>query len=332
MKHQPFILLAVLALLALVGCESLGGGQSVDDGKINAVTTVGMITDIVQQIGGDYVSVTGLMGPGVDPHLYRPTARNVQTLQNADIIFRGGLNLEGKMGEIFDRLSERIPVIAMSEDIPESELLDFPAYPGHFDPHIWFDVSLWSMGVSTIADALAELDPEHAEDYAANAAAYLQQLVALDAYVAETIQTIPEEQRVMITAHDAFQYFGRRYDIEVTGLQGISTEAEAGVQDVQNLVSFIVDRQIPAIFVESSVPARTLEAVQEAARARGWDVHIPAQLFSDALGNAGTGEGTYVGMVLHNVAAITSGLGGNIPALPAELADYQDVIDRAVSA
>ncbi|MBE2184327.1 MAG: zinc ABC transporter substrate-binding protein [Anaerolineae bacterium] len=324
--------LTAAALLLLVGCDSLSGQQTSNDGRINAVTTVGMITDIIQQIGGEYVNVNGLMGPGIDPHLYRPTARNVQTLQNADIIFRGGLNLEGKMGEIFDRLNEQITVVAMAQDIPESELLDFPAYPGHFDPHIWFDVSLWAMGVNTAAEALAEIDPAHAETYAANAASYLQRLSALDAYITEAIATIPEAQRVMITAHDAFQYFGRRYNIQVAGLQGISTEAEAGVQDVQNLVSFIVDRQIPAIFVESSVPARTLEAVQEAARAQGWDVTIPAQLFSDAPGNAGTGEGTYIGMVLHNVAAITIGLGGTMPDLPDALADYHDVIERAVSA
>jgi manganese/zinc/iron transport system substrate-binding protein len=330
----PVSLLAAAGLVAVLAACSPADTQTQaqtngETTTLSAVATVGMIGDVVANIGGERVTVTTLMGPGVDPHLYRATAQDIQTLQDADIIFRGGLLLEGRMGEIFDRLGETMPVITMTGDIPEDRLLMLDEATDYPDPHVWFDVSLWSIGAQTVADALTELDPANAQTYAANAAAYIQTLTALDSYVAEAVATIPEAQRLMVTAHDAFNYFGRRYNIEVTGLQGISTEAEAGVQDVQNLVSLIVEREIPAIFVESSVPARTLQAVQEAAAARGWQVTIPAELFSDAMGDAGTNEGTYVGMVIHNVAAITSALGGELPPLPEALSQYEDVIGRA---
>lgn len=322
---------AGIALFALAACAPDASQSLVSDTGLNAVTTVGMIGDVIANIGGEHIAVTTLMGPGVDPHLYRATAQDIQTLQDADIVFRGGLLLEGRMGEIFDRLDDSVPVITMTGDIPEDRLLMLDAATNYPDPHVWFDVSMWSIGAQTVATALTELDPANAQDYAANAAAYLEKLAALDAYVSEAVSTIPESQRLMITAHDAFNYFGRRYNIEVTGLQGISTEAEAGVQDVQNLVSLIVEREIPAIFIESSVPARTLQAVQEAAQSRGWNVNIPQELFSDAMGDAGTNEGTYIGMVIHNVAIITTALGGSMPALPELLAPYSDVIARATT-
>jgi manganese/zinc/iron transport system substrate-binding protein len=297
---------------------------------ITVVTTIGMITDMVENVGGERVAVTGLMGAGVDPHLYRPTASDISTLQNADIVFSGGLNLEGRMDEIFERIGARIPVYAISDDIPVESLLDYPDLPGFYDPHVWFNVSFWATGADVVARGLSELDPANADEYAANAAAYQTRLAALDAYIGDAISTIPEGQRVLVTAHDAFKYFGVRYGVTVAGLQGISTEAEAGVQDVQNLVTFVVENQIPAIFVETSVPRRTIEAVIEAARAQGWDVQIGGELFSDAMGDPETLEGTYIGMVLHNVIAMVNALGGTLPPLPDELTDYQPMIDAAM--
>jgi manganese/zinc/iron transport system substrate-binding protein len=294
---------------------------------IRVVATVGMVTDVVEQIGGERVAVVGLMGAGVDPHLYRATAGDVATLQNADIIFRVGLNLEGRMSEIFDRMGSRIPVYALGDAVPADQLLEYPQYPEFGDPHIWFDVTLWAAGAQIVAQGLSELDPANADLYAANAEAYTMRLMALDTYVTEAMATIPEAQRILVTAHDAYAYFGQRYGIQVEGLQGISTEAEAGVQDVQNLVDFVVSNQIPAIFVETSVPRRTIEAVTEAARAQGWEVQIGGELFSDAMGDSGTLEGTYIGMILHNTRLIVTALGGELPPLPDELADYQPMIE-----
>ncbi len=321
MKLAALLLVTALSLLTMPTTQA--------QTPINVVTTVGMITDMVEQIGGDRVQVTGLMGAGVDPHLYRPTARNIQTLQNADIIFRNGGNLEGRMGNIFDRLNRRIPVYTLMDAMPSERLFAHPIYEGFFDPHVWFDVSLWSEGIDAVVDGLSALDPAGAAVYAANAAAYRGKLSALDAYIAEAAATIPEEQRVLITAHDAFSYFGARYGIEVRGLQGVSTEAEAGVQDVQNLVAFVVDRRVPAVFIETSVPQRTLQAVVEAARARGWEVRLGGELFSDAPGDSGTLEGTYIGMVLHNLIAIVPALGGELPPLPGALAAYQLMFEEA---
>lgn len=330
MKYLSTLRFFIL-LITLLSINSVGFAQAnIGERTIRVVTTTNMITDIVKIVGGERVEVTGLMSAGVDPHLYRAKAGDIQALTNADIIFLNGLHLEAKMGEIFQRLQSRIPVYALGDALPEENLLAFPGFPGFHDPHIWFDVSYWSMTIEIIAEGFAQLDPDHAADYLERAQAYQIILQALDTYVFEAVSSIPEAQRLIITAHDAFNYFGNRYDIEVTGLQGVSTEAEAGVQDVQNLVSLIVNRKIPAIFIETSVPTRTIEAVQEATKARGWDVKIGGTLFSDSAGDAGTEEGTYVGMVLHNVAVITIALGGELPSLPDELSDYQVIIDRAL--
>jgi manganese/zinc/iron transport system substrate-binding protein len=318
----------IAALILMTASSLLTWGMTAAQTPINVVTTTGMITDTVKQIGGDRVQVTGLMGAGVDPHLYRPTAGDIQTLQNADIIFRNGGNLEGRMGDIFDRLSRRIPVYTLMDAMPSERLFAHPIYAGFSDPHVWFDVSLWSEGIDVVVEGLSALDPAGAEVYAANAAAYREKLRALDAYIADAIAAIPRDQRVLITAHDAFAYFGARYGLEVTGLQGVSTEAEAGVQDVQNLVTFVVENRIPAVFIETSVPQRTIEAVVQAARARGWEVRIGGELFSDAPGDSGTLEGTYIGMMLHNLIAVVPALGGELPPLPDALADYQPMFEE----
>jgi manganese/zinc/iron transport system substrate-binding protein len=313
------LLLIPAALLTplLGGCQTAAtnaGGKAAGpgaDGKINVVTTIGMIADAVKNIGGDRVEVTALMGPGVDPHLYKATAGDVQTLSNADVIFYGGLELEGRMTDIFVKMARQgKPTVAVSEKIPENLLREPPEFKGKHDPHIWFDVTLWKLAMETVRDALVELDPEHAATYANNALAYQKRLDELHRYVQGQIATIPEGKRVLITAHDAFGYFGQQYGVEVKGLQGTSTATEAGAKDVQDLAALIVRRKIPAIFVESSVPKATIEAVQAAVRSQGWDVKIGGQLFSDAMGKEGTPEGTYVGMVRHNVDTIAKALKG----------------------
>lgn len=294
-------------LLAACGTDAADNGD-VAGRTINVVATTGMVADAVRNVGGDRVDVTGLMGPGVDPHLYRPTASDVSALENADIIFYNGLELEGRMTDIFVRLAASRPTVAVTAGLPEDRLQEPPEFAGKYDPHIWFDVDLWSLTIGNIQEQLAELDPESADAYEANAATYVAELQELDAYVQEQVDTIPEEGRILITAHDAFGYFGLRYGVEVIGLQGTSTAAEAGAADVQNLSRLIVDREIKAIFVESSVPRATIEAVQSAVESQGHDVAIGGELFSDAMGADGTPEGVYAGMVRHNVDTIAGAL------------------------
>ena len=277
--------------------------------QINVVSTVGMITDIVRNVGGERVAVRGLMGPGVDPHLYKPSAGDAIRLGNADIIFYGGLHLEGRMAELFEKIElTGKPAVAVSRDIDPKRLRQPPEFEGKYDPHIWFDVSLWQSATRTVAAALTSLDPNSAALYAANASAYLAKLETLDQYARSQIATIPAAQRVMITAHDAFGYFGQAYGMEVRGLQGISTASEISAADVQGLTEFITSRKIKALFVESSVPESTVRAVQEAVRSRGHEVLIGGELFSDAMGAEGTPEGTYIGMVTFNVDTIVSAL------------------------
>jgi manganese/zinc/iron transport system substrate-binding protein len=274
-------------------------------------TTVGMITDVVRSIGAGTVRVSGLMGPGIDPHLYKPSAGDINRLGDAGIIFYGGLHLEGRMVETFEKIEHAgKPTVAVTRDIPPERLHAPPEFAGAYDPHVWFDVSLWQIATQTIATELANHFPEDAATVEANAAAYLEELDALDAWIFEQATRVPEDQRVLITAHDAFGYFGARYGFEVRGLQGLSTATEAGAGDVQDLAQFIVDRRIRALFVESSVPRATVEAVQEACRAKGWDVLIGGELFSDAMGKDGTPEGTYIGMVRANVNTIVGALLG----------------------
>lgn len=301
---------AALLLLLLVGCGPIETPESrvLDGDTINVVTTIGMITDAVERVGGERVEVEGLMGPGIDPHLYKASEGDLRRLERADVVFYGGLHLEAKMAEVLERVGERREVHAVTDGIPRDRLLRPAAFQGQYDPHVWFDVELWMHAVEDVRDTFVELDPAHAELYRRNAAAYLEELRELDGYVAAQAERVPEQRRVIVTAHDAFGYFGEAYGFDVRGLQGISTAAEAGAGDVQELAEFIAEREIPAIFVESSVSPRTIQAVREAVRSRGFDVEIGEPLFSDAMGNPGTEEGTYVGMVRHNVDAIVEGL------------------------
>lgn len=296
-------------LLTACGLTPNASAKELATRKVRITATVGMIADIARNVGGERVEVTGLMGPGVDPHLYKPSTGDVFRLDGADIIFYGGLHLEGRMAELFEKMSENgKPVFAVSTDIDPKRLRKPVEFEGNYDPHIWFDVTLWQEAVKKIAKELGNLDPSSREIYAENAEAYLAKLDGLHAYIKQQIATIPEASRVLITAHDAFGYFGDQYGLEVRGIQGTSTATEAGARNVQTLAKFIADRQIKAVFVESSVPRSTIEAVQKAVQARGWDVHIGGELFSDAMGNTGTFEGTYIGMVTHNVDTIVNAL------------------------
>lgn len=312
MTHRLASLTLILAALALAGCSpgDAASRQDLADRPIRAVATTGMIADAVAAVGGVRVQVSGLMGPGIDPHLYRASEGDVRRLAEADVIFYNGLHLEASMAQVLEQMQGRILTVAVAEAVPEAERLAPPEFAGAYDPHVWFDVRLWSLAVERIRDRLAELDPIHAQVYQANAAAYLAELEALDVHVHEQAARVPSAQRVLITAHDAFNYFGRAYGFEVRGLQGISTATEASTADVQALAAFIVERRIPALFVESSVPPRTIEAVQAAARARGFEVRIGGQLFSDALGSPETPAATYPGMVRHNIDTIVAALLG----------------------
>jgi manganese/zinc/iron transport system substrate-binding protein len=271
-----------------------------------------MITDIVKVVGGEHVEVTGLMGAGVDPHLYKASEGDVTSLQNADVIFYNGLHLEAQMGGVLERMGDSgIKTVAVTDKIDRTLLNAPPEFEGNYDPHVWFDVTLWMKAVEQVEETLIEVDPANRSDYEANAKAYLAQLDDLHQYVQEQAAKIPAEQRILITAHDAFNYFGRAYEFEVRGLQGISTESQAGTADVKALADFIVEKQIPAIFVESSVPKRTIEAVQAAVQAQGFNVGIGGELFSDAMGSEGTPEGTYIGMVRHNIDTIVGAFTGD---------------------
>ncbi len=272
--------------------------------------TVGMITDVARNIGGNAFSINGLMGPGIDPHLYKPSAGDIVRLGDADLVLYGGLHLEGRMQETLETIhaSGTVHTRAVSESVPEEHRI--PVGEDAFDPHVWFDVSLWNIVAGAITEELLALHPDEAETIASRSEDYRARLEDLDAWVVDEISRVPEEIRVLVTAHDAFHYFGERYGVEVMGLQGLSTATEAGAGDVQSLADLLADRQIPAIFVESSIPPATIEAVQAATRSRGWDVKIGGSLYSDAMGESGTPEGTYIGMVRHNVSTIVEALLG----------------------
>lgn len=286
--------------------EAVGENKSAD--KIKVTTTIGQIADAAKNIGGEYVEVSSLMGPGVDPHLYQATQGDLAKLDEADIIFYNGLNLEGKMNEIFEKMAKQKPTHAVGESVPRDKLKQDEDNPDQMDPHIWFDVPIWKIAVEQVRDGLIDLDPDNKQVYTENAKRYLQELDELHEYALEQIESIPKQSRLLITAHDAFSYFGSAYGLEVMGLQGLSTDAEYGLRDVQELVDVIIERQIKAVFIESSISDRSIQAVIEGAKSKGHEVSIGGELFSDAMGAEGTPEGTYVGMVTHNVNTIVEAL------------------------
>ncbi|MFC4812774.1 metal ABC transporter solute-binding protein, Zn/Mn family [Paenibacillus sp. GCM10023250] len=301
-------LLLLLCLALLAACGSRENGEAGGEGKIKVTATIGMIADVAKQVGGERVDVTSLMKSGVDPHLYKASEGDIGKLERADIILYNGLHLEGKMVDIFEKMAKKKTTVAVSDGIDRAALRTGAAMATEYDPHIWFDVKHWMTVTETIRDTLAEHDPAHADAYRANADAYLRQLRDLDAEVAERIRTLPERSRVLVTAHDAFGYFGDAYGMQVMGLQGISTASEAGAKDVADLRDFLIAHDIKAVFIESSVPRRAIDAVIQGAKEKGHELNIGGELYSDAMGEEGTAEGTYIGMVRHNVETIVNAL------------------------
>lgn len=304
----------VVVLGVLVGCAP----ERAETGDVRypyrVVATVGMITDMVREVAGDRAEVVGLIGEGVDPHLYNPTRSDVTQLMRAAIIFYNGLQLEGKMTDVLVRVGRSgKPVHAVTERIDPDYLMEDDEREGYSDPHVWMDVSAWMKALDVVTEALSDFDPAHAEEYRERAATYRAQLQELHEYVARVVRTIPEHHRILITAHDAFNYFGRAYGIEVRGIQGLSTDSEAGLQDINRLVDLIVARDIGAVFVETSVAEKNVRALIEGARSRGRDVRVGGTLYSDAMGPAGTYEGTYIGMIDYNATTIARALGGTAP-------------------
>ena len=281
--------------------------------QITVVATTGMIADTARAIGGDHVDVRALMGPGVDPHAYRQTRSDIVAMTRADLVLWHGLYLEAQMEEFFEDLGRRRMVVAVAEALPRNLLLAHEDYDNRFDPHVWMDPDLWRHVAAEIRDALAEVDPENAAFYLASAESFLTELDTVSAYAREALASVPEDSRVLLTAHDAFNYFGQAYGFEVLGIQGISTESEAGLVRIAELVDLLVARDIRAVFVESSVSDRNIRALIEGAAARGHEVRIGGELFSDAMGEPGSYEGTYIGMIDHNVTIITRSLGGDAP-------------------
>jgi len=310
--------LVILFVISGCGVDSGPTGSSTNSAttptQYDIVTTCGMVTDIVSVVSGDRGNVRGLMGEGVDPHLYKPTRNDQSMLLGADLVFFSGLKLEGRLEDTFASVKRTgKPVHAVTHKLGEPFLLQPPEFEGHFDPHVWMDITAWSQCVDVVADAMAAHDPEHADDYRRRADDYQLQLAEMDDYVRQSISTIPKKRRWLVTAHDAFGYFSRAYKIPTRSVQGISTDSEAAVDDINQLVSFITERKIAAIFVESSVNPKNITAIVEGCKQANWDVRIGGKLFSDAMGAPGSYTGTYLGMMDHNATTITRALGGTAP-------------------
>lgn len=301
-----------LVVLAWTGVSAQGSG--LDREPIRVLATTGMIAEAASAIGGDRVRVTALMGPGVDPHLYRPTREDARAIVRADVILKNGFMLEGRMGESFERAARAgRRVVAVAEGVPAEALL-LEDDGAATDPHVWMSPRVWVHAVERVAAVLIEAEPGSREVFEANAAAYIHRLRALDAYAGEVLATIPEGRRVLVTAHDAFGYLGAAYGLEVVGIQGLSTESEAGVRRIERMVSLIVDREVPAVFIETTVTDRNVRALVAGVARRGRTLAIGGELYSDALGEPGSAGETYLGMIVHNVETIARGLGGSPPS------------------
>ncbi len=307
-RSYAAIFTILLIVLVLPGCIGERASGQTNDGRLYITATTGMIADAAQQIGGANVQVIGLMGPGVDPHMYKASQGDIRKLDDAELVLYNGLHLEGSMTKILDKMSRSRHVVAVTEHIDPALLRQSDEYANEHDPHIWFDVSLWSQAVERIRDAMIEADPQHETVYRSNADAYIQQLQELHDEVKEQIRTIPQQSRVLITAHDAFGYYGEAYGLEVRGLQGLSTASEYGSRDVAELRKMLVERQIKAVFAESSIPARAMEAVIAGAAQQGHTVALGGELYSDALGAPEGEAGTYIDMVRHNTRTIVEAL------------------------
>ncbi|MDF1716803.1 MAG: zinc ABC transporter substrate-binding protein [Antarcticimicrobium sp.] len=304
---------AALKLICALAALPLGMSVALAEVPLEVVTTTGMIADAAQQIGGDAVKVRALMGPGVDPHAYRQTRSDIVALANAGLVLRHGLYLEAQMEDFMRELGEGGTVVAVAEGLPRDVLIGHDHYEDKFDPHVWMDPNLWRRVVGVVRDALIDARPGDEAVFRANAEAHLAELTELSDYTARVLSSVPDDRRVLVTAHDAFNYFGQAYGFEVVGIQGISTESEAGLRRISELVDMLVDRKIGAVFVESSVSDRNIRALIEGAAAQGHKVVIGGELFSDAMGEPGTYEGTYLGMIDHNATVIAGALGGDVP-------------------
>ncbi|MFC0267652.1 metal ABC transporter solute-binding protein, Zn/Mn family [Kushneria aurantia] len=312
----PTLLAGALATLAIPA------QAEPESQPLEVMATIAMIGNVAQQVGGECVEVTNMMGPGVDPHLYQASAGDVNALQQADMILYAGYSLEGQLGDVLERFGQMKPTVAMApESIDPGDLITVQDIYG-IDPHLWMDVGLWSNLVPTLVAQFSEQRPDCADTFEANGEAYRDELQALDGWIEESVASIPEQQRIMVTAHDAFNYYGRAYDIEVAGIQGISTETETGVADIRDMANVVSERNVPAIFIESTINPRTVQAVIDAARQQGHEVEIGGELYSDAMGESGTMGGTYIGMLYTNTTRIVKALGGETPPLPAALGDW----------
>lgn len=315
---------AILTLLAglTAAASAQVAAQSPDEPPLEVMATVGMVGDVARRVGGECASVETLMGPGTDPHVYQASAGDVRALRSADLILYSGYSLEGQLGRVLERFGRSQPTLAVTEAGIERDRLIEVGGDDAVDPHLWMDAGLWSDIIPPIVEAFSEQRPACADAFQANGEAYARALSALDAWIDESVSSIPDDQRVMVTAHDAFNYYGRAYDLEVTGIQGISTEAETGIADIRNMAASISERGIPAMFVESTINPRTVQAVVDAARQRGHEVRIGGQLYSDAMGSDDSFEGTYIGMLYANTRVIVEALGGTPAALPEALDDW----------
>jgi len=307
LKLGIMMILGMSLALMLSACGS-SEDNSEDSNKIRVVTTIGQIAEPISIIGGDRVHVISLMGPGVDPHLYNATQGDIKKLASGDVIFYSGHHLEGKMGEIFEHISKTRPVLGITEVISKEQLLTDDS--GAIDPHIWFDIDLWKQGLEAATEELKKFSPGDAVYFENNKKVYFAQLDELKLATQAKLSQIPLETRVLVTAHDAFGYLGRMYDMKVVGLQGLSTEAEIGISNIQMTIDLLVEYQIPAVFVESSINKSSITAVIEGASSAGLKVELGGELFSDAMGAKGTTEGTYIGMYKHNVDVIYDALRG----------------------
>ncbi|HSK40582.1 MAG TPA: zinc ABC transporter substrate-binding protein [Arenibaculum sp.] len=321
-----FVVLSAVSMAALPSPRAMAA-----DAPPRVVATIGMIADVAKAVAGECADVDALMGPGVDPHLYQASAGDVRTLQQADVILYAGYSLEGQLAEVLGKLGERKPAVAVSPAaIDRTDLITVQGAYG-IDPHLWMDVSLWQRIAPVIADTLGAVVPECADDMRARAAAYQDQLGALHDWIERSIASIPDRQRILVTAHDAFNYYGRAYGIDVIGIQGISTESEAGIADIRDMVDVVVERGVPAVFVESTINPRTVQAVIDAAAQRGHRIRIGGELHSDAMGEAGTAGGTYIGMLFENTRTIVEALGGAPAALPEALISWAETWNVALA-
>jgi len=313
MKLSRRVFLAIPALAVALAIAAWPGGPARAKEPLKVVATTGMIADSARQVGGDQVEVQALMGPGVDPHAYRQTRSDIVAMTNADLVLWNGFYLEAQMEEFLLELAQEQPVVPVAEALPENLLIGSEDYEGRYDPHVWMNPNLWARVVLAIRDAMIEVRPEGAETFTANADAYLEELRELTRYTSDVLASVPVESRVVLSSHDAFNYFGNAYGFEVVGIQGLSTESEAGLQRIAELVDLLVERDIGAVFVETTVSDRNIRALIEGAAAEGHEVIIGGELFSDAMGEPGTYKGTYIGMIDSNATTVTRALGGDAP-------------------